>query len=326
MVTKMCYKARMKEFPKKVHISYIFIRKIGYELAIDLFLYYLSSYPLLLIIGDYKRIKRRIKYLWFPKSPGRPPTPENIIDLILDMKRSNLFWGAKRIMQELRLMGIHIHKKTIKRILLENGLTTPPMKYQPPTWQSLVVSGKQMWAMDFCNIIDLKLFQIYILGIININTRELLLLSVTISPNREWILQQFRNLTIDKTVFPQYLVVDNDGIYGNWIDPVLEDYFGVQVLRINPRCPWENGFIERFWKGFQDELIDRLHIKNMASIRFFCREYQSYFNQIRPHQGIEGSVPSLGKIKGAKIFDLKSVKYIKTKHVNGLFTEFQLAA
>ncbi len=143
----------MKIFFNKLSISYKFIKNVFVELLFDLYFYYTSSYPLLLIIGAYKRIKKRIKYLWYPKGPGRPPVPENIIDLILDMKRSNWPWGALRISQELMLMGI--------------------------------AAGNETWAMDFCNIIDLKLFQIYILGIININTREIIWQAITIHPNRE---------------------------------------------------------------------------------------------------------------------------------------------
>jgi transposase len=114
------------------------------ELLIDLYFYYTSSFPLLLIIDAFRRIKRRIKYLWHPPGPGRPPILENLLDLILDMKRSNWLWGALRISPELRLLGISIHKKTISKILKENGFTTPPMKYQPPTWEALIASGSDV--------------------------------------------------------------------------------------------------------------------------------------------------------------------------------------
>jgi hypothetical protein len=104
----------MPDTIKKIRLTYRYIARVFGELLVDLYLYYTSSYSLLLIIGTYKRIKRRVKYLWFPKVPGRPPVPENIVDLILDLKRSNLLWGALRISQELRLMGI-------SRKILENS-------------------------------------------------------------------------------------------------------------------------------------------------------------------------------------------------------------
>ena len=316
----------MLEIIKKFKISYLYINRLLFELILDLFFYYTSSYPLLLIAGAFRRIKRRIKYLWFPKRQGRPPTPENIIDLILDMKRSNLLWGALRISQELRLMGISLHKKTVGNILKDNGFTTPPMKYQPPTWEALLASGNEIWAMDFCNVIDFKLFQIYIFGIININSRELISISVTCHPNREWLLQQFRNLSIDEIDFPKYIIIDNDAIYGRWINPVMKEYFGIKIIRINHQSPWQNGFIERFWRSLQRECIYRLHIQNEATVRYFCNKYKKYYNEKRPHQGINGDTPKENLRIVSEVINLDQMKYKKTRLVHGLFTEFSLVA
>lgn len=316
----------MANLEEKTIITYRYFIRVMAELLLDLFLYYTSSYPLLLIIGAFKRIKRRIKYLWFPKGPGRPPVPENIVDLILDMKRSNLLWGALRISQELKLMRISLHKKTISNILKENGFSTPPMKHQPPTWEALLAEGKEVWAMDFCNIIDLKLFQIYIIGIINIHSREIVWQAITIHPDREWILQQFKNISINGTPFPRYLIIDNDSIYGNWMTPILHKYFDIKTLRITKGCPWQNGIMERYWKTLQIELVDRLHIQDESSIRYFCNIYKQYYNETRPHQGIFGFVPSEPSQQKASISNLHLLKYEKVKHAHGLFTEFKLVA
>ncbi len=316
----------MNKFLGKLFITYQFINKVFVELLIDLFLYYTSSYPILLIAGAYRRIKRRLKYLWWPKGPGRPAVPENIIDLILDMKRSNLLWGALRISQELMLLGISLHKKTISRILKENGFSTPPMKFGPPTWESLIVSGRETWAMDFCNVIDLKLFQIYILGIINIGTREIVWHAITLSPTREWLIQQFRNLAIDEMAFPDYLIIDNDGIYGHWIDSIFLVYFNIEIFRIHKKCPWQNGKMERYWRSLQNELVFRLPIQNKFTLQYFCKNYQIYFNEIRPHQALLGKTPINNNFKQSLIIDLCAVRYEKIKHVHGLFTEFKVAA
>ena len=99
--------------------------KILFELIKDLWAYYVSAYPLLLIIGSIRRIKRRLKIIWLPKPKGRPPVHENVIDLILEMKRRNMGWGARRISDELNLMGIQVSKKTVWKILKTNGFVPP---------------------------------------------------------------------------------------------------------------------------------------------------------------------------------------------------------
>ncbi|MBF0316513.1 MAG: helix-turn-helix domain-containing protein [Oligoflexia bacterium] len=106
------------------------------------------------------------------KGKGRPAVSENIVNLILEMKRCNWGWGALRISQELALMGIKVHKKTIQRILKENGFSPPPTKMMPPTWRSLLQSYKSIWAMDFCSVFDVMGFQVFILAIIDYKTRE----------------------------------------------------------------------------------------------------------------------------------------------------------
>ena len=174
--------------------------------------------------------------------------------------------------------------------------------------------------MDFCNIIDLKLFQVYILGIIDVRTRSLISFSVTYSPNRQWILQQFKNLAIEDVAFPRYLIIDNDAIYGNWIDQTFFEYFDIEILRINYRSLWENGKIERFWKTLQIECIDRIHFKNGATLNRFCMQCEKYYNEIRPHQSLDGCIPDKKYQTIAKVDNLNTFRYKKKKHMHASFT------
>jgi hypothetical protein len=93
-----------------------FVQRVIAQLLADLWAYYSSPFPLLLLIGTFRRITRRAKALWLPVDRGRPPVRDDVVDLILDTKRSNWSWGALRISQELLLLGIRVHKKTVQRI------------------------------------------------------------------------------------------------------------------------------------------------------------------------------------------------------------------
>ena len=180
----------------KTKLSVKYILRIYKEFFLDLWKYYCTPYPFLLLLGTLRRIRRRLKHLWLPKGRGRPPVCEEIIDLILDMKRSNMIWGAQRISEELALLGIIVCKRTIQRILKEYGFFTPKTRITPPTWSAFIKSHKELWAMDFASVIDLKCLQIFILVIIDVTTRKLILINVTLNPDRKWIIQQFRNCSI----------------------------------------------------------------------------------------------------------------------------------
>ncbi|MDC0980277.1 integrase core domain-containing protein [Bdellovibrionales bacterium] len=316
----------MVEFISKFYKSFRYLNRVSGELILDLYVYYTSAYPLFLALGAFRRLKRRLKLLWLPNSPGRPPTPENIVDLILDMKRSNLLWGTKRIRDELQLLGIFIHKKTIRTILIENGFTNPPMKFAPPTWAYLLDCHMKTWSMDFCNIINLNGFQLYVLVVIEHSSREIIWIAVTLNPTRDWLTQQFRNMSIREVELPDFMIIDNDGIYGKWIDKVLSSQFQIKVLRTDKGCPWQNGRVERFIKTLKLELLLRVPIHDTISLSRVCASYKSYFNYLRPHQGIGGCRPSDDGQTVPKVSDLSSVRYEKKAYLHGLFNQFRLVA
>lgn len=64
---------------------------------------------------------------------GRPPTKEEIRELILKLARENDGWGYTRIMGEMKKLGIRPpSRNTVKRILRENGFDpapNSPLKY-----------------------------------------------------------------------------------------------------------------------------------------------------------------------------------------------------
>lgn len=63
------------------------------------------------------------------------------------------------------------------------------------------------------------------------------------------------------------------------------------MIRTPYRAPKANAFAERWVRSVREECLDRLLILNEAHLRRVLREYVVYFNQARPHQGIEQRCP-----------------------------------
>ena len=78
----------MDEHVKKIRLLLKFAMRVLSQLLSDLWAYYASPYPFLLIMGVFRRIFRRAKTLWLPKGRGRPSVGEDVVELILDMKRN----------------------------------------------------------------------------------------------------------------------------------------------------------------------------------------------------------------------------------------------
>jgi len=310
-------------FKARSSVRYVF--RVLRELVGDLVDYYWTSYPILLIVGAFRRIRRHLKILWLPRGPGRPSISEEIVDLILDMKRSNWVWGSLRISQELKRLGISVHKKTIARILQEHGLCPPKTRMAPPSWSALMNSVKMKWAMDFTCVLDLFGFQVFILVILEHSRRELIFINATLHPNRLWLLQQIRNALFDHPL-PELLIVDHDGIYGKWLGSTLAEGYNMKVLKIPIRSPWWNGRVERFHKSLKTELLNRVVVFDVEQVQTLCFKYLRYYNERRPHQALGGNSPRQNIANVIPISRTTGTRVRKISEIDGLITRFELAA
>ena len=302
----------MAEHLRKLRLLMAFTQRTFGQLLEDLWAYYSSPYPLLLFLGAFRRIVRRAKALWLPMGRGRPPVREDVVDLILDMKRSNWSWGALRISQELLLLGIRIHKKTVQRILSENGMFPPRTRVAPPTWKAFLRAHKHLWALDFTCVIDIQGFQVFILAVVDLQTRQLVAINATLNPNRNWIVQQICNAEMAGFKLPLGLIADNDGIFGHWLETDFERFFGIKVGRTPPGQPWCNGICERFHRSLKSEVLERVGALDVASIQRLSVCYQEYFNSRRPHQGINGRTPAPIIDQSSRQAKNREIRYSKT--------------
>ena len=74
--------------------------------------------PRTLLKWQNKLIKSFWIFLQKDSHSGRPTVPYDVKNIILQLKNENLFWGVKRIRDELLMkLNISLHKKTIQNIL-----------------------------------------------------------------------------------------------------------------------------------------------------------------------------------------------------------------
>ena len=67
---------------------------------------------------------------------------------------------------------------------------------------------------------------------------------------------------------------------------------GIKNVRLPPRALYLNGYAERFVRNIKRECLDQFIILNERHLIKVLKEYKNYYNNIRPHQGIEQNIPS----------------------------------
>jgi len=83
------------------------------------------------------------------RKPGRPRTADDIRELVIKIRKESNF-GYSRILGELRKLGIHISRQTVKNILVEAGLAPEPN--DTDSWEaSLKRHADTLWQSDFAS-------------------------------------------------------------------------------------------------------------------------------------------------------------------------------
>ncbi len=66
-----------------------------------------------------------------------------------------------------------------------------------------------------------------------------------------------------------------------------------------PYRPQTNGKVERFWRTLKEDLIEETDFDTIEELKDELMQYMLYYNQQRPHQGINGKTPAeMAKLSG----------------------------
>src|SRR5499425_2549469 len=89
---------------------------------------------------------------------------------------------------------------------------------------------------------------------------------------------------------PKYLIRDNDGKFGVGFARVAQTSH-IEILKTPYHAPRANAICERFLGSVRRECLDHLLILQEKQLQRVLNAYVAYFNQARPHQGIQQHIP-----------------------------------
>ncbi|MFG2847110.1 integrase core domain-containing protein [Kitasatospora sp. NPDC048296] len=238
-------------------------------------------------------LKRRHAATCAPKRRGRPPTVRSVRALVLRLARENSSWGYRRIHGELAALGIKVAASTVWEVLREHGIPPAPER-QSTNWADFLRG--QADALLACDLFETRTLtgaRLYVFAVIEHATRRVRILGTTAHPTADWIVQLGRNLLMDledASSRARFLIRDRDSKFTAAFDALLTDA-GLTVITTGIRIPRMNSIMERWIQTCRRELLDRTLIWNQRHLVHALREFETHYNEHRPHRTLQQAAP-----------------------------------
>ena len=252
------------------------------------------------------------------KRGGRPKLSIETINLIQQMAKENLLWGAERIRGELLKLNLKVATTTLQKYIR----LTRPDRTPSQTWSVFLNNhAKDVWACDFLPVIDLFFRQRHLFFIVELVSHRIVYFNVTDHPTDGWVAQQLREATpFGKT--PRFLIRDRDSQSGQNFTRVAAGS-KIEILKTPDRAPKAKAICERFLGSVRRECLDHMLVLGESHLYRVIKEYVEYFNQARPHQGIEPKIPEEAESERK---EERIGKVMAFRVLNGLHHDYRRAA
>ncbi len=247
------------------------------------------------ILGWHRKlVAEKWDYSQKRKSVGRPRTPQEVVDLVLQFARENPDWGYDRIVGALANLKHNISDQTVGNLLKAHGIEPAPKRHT--TWAAFLKSHWDVLAaIDFTTIAICTrsgLVTFYLLFVMELKTRRVYFAGCTPNPDEAWMTQVAKNLTdsIDGFLLgKRYVLMDRDGKFSPRFRKLLNGE-GAEPLRLPPRSPNLNSYIERFMRSLKSESLGRMIFFGEKSLRRAVTAYLEHFHTERNHQGLDNEL------------------------------------
>jgi putative transposase len=231
------------------------------------------------------------------RKPGRPPLEESLCSLILRLARENSHWGYRRIVGELKGLGITVSPTSVRKVLLAAGLQPAPERARSSWRVFLRQQAASALACDFLTVETAFLQRIYVLFFISLATRRVEYIACTTNPDGGWVAQQARNFLMQLGEDQPFrlLIHDRAKKFSHAFNDVFRSE-GIEGIRTPIQAPNANAYAERWVRTLRTDCLDRILILGRRHLEHVLRVYSRHYNEHRPHRALdllppEGPVP-----------------------------------
>ena len=250
--------------------------------------------PSTLLKFHHAMVKR--KYRWLYSSPNRkkpvPKAPsQELIELVLEMKRRNPNFGCIKIADQIaKTFALPLNKDVVRRILTTSYR---PAGGEGRSWLSFLGHSKDsLWSIDFFRCESLRLTTHWVLVVMDHCTRRIIGFGVHPAPEMDGrtLCSLFHQATSRKGL-PHCLSSDHDPVFRFHQWQANLRILGINEIKTIPCVPVSHPFIERLIGTIRREYLDHLLFWNASDLEQRLEAFKEYYNGSRIHQSLAQQTP-----------------------------------
>ena len=233
----------------------------------------------------------------FRYTPTRP-SQEALRKRIVELAKSRVRYGYKRIHVLLMREGIHVNKKRVHRLYCLEGLQLRSKRpkrrvsaanRQPPKHAPTVPNAS--WSMDFVSDQTSSGTKFRALTIVDVFTRECLAIEPGKSLKGDDVARVLTEI-VSKRGRPIRIYCDNGSEFtGQSVD--LWAYANKVTLEFSrPGTPTDNAYIESFNGSLRDECLNVHWFADLTDAREKLQAWKTDYNECRPHRSLNNLSPN----------------------------------
>ena len=223
--------------------------------------------------------------------------------MVLEMRRSHPYWGARRIAFELARKGVEPapSESAVYRCLVRAAVIDPiSRRRRRETWKRWErAAPMELWQLDVVHgflLADGSSAK----ALTGIDDHSRFCISARLMPRErtQAVCDGFSS-ALRTYGLPGQVLTDNGKVFtGRFAQPPVEVLFdricrenGIDHILTQPRSPTTTGKIERFHKTLRTEFNTRQVFRNLKTAQEALDEWVTYYNTQRPHQSLADLTP-----------------------------------
>jgi transposase InsO family protein len=229
--------------------------------------------------------------------------PPEVEAMVLEMRRSHAYWGARRIAFELTRKHVEPapSESAVYRCLVRAAVIDPrSRRRRRETWKRWErAAPMELWQLDVVHGFALADgTAAKALTGLDDHSRFCVSARLMLRERTQAVCDGFSSALREYGV-PSQVLTDNGKVFtGRFAQPPVEVLFdricrenGVDHILTQPRSPTTTGKIERFHRTLRVEFNTRQVFRTLKTAQEALDEWVTYYNTQRPHQALEDATP-----------------------------------